>query len=322
MTWTSYWRVLLGIVLMGGLYSCAKSPEEKVIAAVDEALNLLSQSTPKCQEAIDVLEKLGRQNRDQRYLTTLASAYACRGGFSELTLFDEVETIDSNFDDFLGSLTQLSEASETAAASARFTDVQTAIDILLYAGSKSAPSAVEQKALFGNRYGNNMNLQALYMILIQLGRYAEWYGNTDGTGNKGTGASGNVCFMDYTDPTAAVVAVGHAANACNSASAGHPDLDYATVTSAVARKRLCQGAMLVNNLLDILENTTLSSNSSLGDIATIYAQIEPYITVISSDPDIAAFIENRSQSACETAAAANDDVLQQFFAAVFERALP
>ena len=316
-----YLRLLLGVILLGAVGACSKSPVEEVTDAVDEALNLLSQTTPNCQKAIEVLEKIGRQNKDARYLSILASAYACRGGFSELTLFAEVSTIDSDFDDFLGSLTMLSEAAETEADSDRFTDLQTAIDIMLYAGSKAVPSAVDQKEIFGNRHGGNMNLQTLYMIMIQLGRFARWYGNTDDTGNKGTGPSGNVCFMDYTG-AAAVSATSHASNACNAANAGHPNLDYATVTSAVAQKRLCQGAMLVNNMLDILENTTFSSNSSLGNISNIYAQIEPYITLISADPDMAAFLENRSQAACVTDAAADDENLQNYFAVVFERALP
>lgn len=311
------------LVFTTGVVGCSKKPADEVVDAIDEALTLLSQSTPACQKAIETLEKIGRQNNDPRYLSILSSAYACRGGFSELTLFAEVDTISADFEDFLGSLAQLSEGQEDSAESARFNDLQTALDILLYAGGKTVPSAVQQQTVFGNRHANNMNLQILYMTLVQLGRFAYWYGNTDGTGAKGTGSSGNTCFMDYPLPSASAIAAGHASNACNGGNTGHPNVDYGTVTSAVARKRLCQGVMLVNNLVDILANTTLSTNDSLGDIAAIYDEIEPYITMASAlDPDMPAFIENRSQTACEADTASDDSLLQLYFAALFERALP
>lgn len=324
MSLSPYLSALLGLLLLSTLVACGKSKEQAVTDEVDKALNALSRSTPDCQAAIDILEKLGRQNKDPRYLQTLASAYACRGGFDELTLFAQVSNISSTFDQFLGSLVKISISSETQADSARFNDLQTAIDIILYAGGKSAPSAVQQESIFGQRQGSNMNLQALYMILIQLGRFSRWYGNTDGTGDKGAGLSGSTCFMDYPDATAGAVAVGHGGgNACVSTNAGHPNVRYATVTAAVAQRRLCKGVMLVNNLLDILKNTTLSSNSSLGDISSIYADIKPYVdTAALLHPAMPAFIDNLAQSSCESTVASDDTVLQRYYGALFEGGLP
>lgn len=323
MSLRNYLLTLLSFAILGALSSCSKKPAEEVTDAIDDALTFLSAGSPKCQEAIDVLEKLGRQTTNARYMSTLASAYACRGGFSELALFDEVDTLSSEFDEFLGSLAQLSDADETAADSARFNDLQTAIDLLLYAGGKVVPSAADQKVRFGNRQGSNLNLQAMYMILIQLGRFARWYGNTDDLGVKGGGPSGSTCFMDYTYAPAGVIAASHAANACSTSNAGHPDVDYGTVTASLAQRRLCKGAMLVNNMLDILENTTLSDNDALGDIATIYEDIQPFIVTASAlDPEMPAFIDNVSQAACEADAAADDHVLQLYYAALLEYALP
>ena len=313
-------RLILSGLLISGFTACSKSSDQNVIDEVDKALDALSQETPKCQSAIDILEKLGRQNKDPRYLQTLASAYACRGGFDELTLFNEVGSINSTFNLFLGSLAKISISSEAAADSDRFKDLQTAIDIILYAGSKTTPSALTQESIFGHRQGSNMNLQALYMILIQLGRFSRWYGNADATGVKGTGTSGSTCFMDYTDATAGVTATSQGGgNACTTTNAGHPNLRYATVTAAVAQKRLCQGVMLVNNLVDILANTQLSSNSSLGDISQIYADIKPYIDAAGLlHPQMPAFIAGPSQSSCQTTVAADDTVLQRYFGALFE----
>ncbi len=309
---------LLGLML-ASLMACSAKPEEEAMDAIDTALYHLSRKSPECQKAIDVLEDLDDQEDNPRYVQTLASAYACRGGFSELDLFDEIDTIDSQA--LLGSLSELTSSAQTEAESDDFDDLQQAIDILLYSGERTTPSAAAAKTKFGNRHGTNMNLQALYMILVQLGRYASWYGNTAG-GAKGAGALGNTCFFDY-DPAPLVVATSHAGNACTGASQGSDSLDYAGVTAAVAQKRLCQGAMLVNNLLDILENTTLSSNSSLGEITDVYDEIEPYIDAAAIlDPGMPAFIATLSQADCETAVALDDSVIQLYFASIFEGALP
>jgi hypothetical protein len=308
--------IVFAVILSG----CAKNEEQKVIDAVDTALYHLSQSDPDCAQAIKVLEAVGRQPRNPRYLHTLASAYACRGSFSELTLLAEVDTISAD-NLFLASLAQLSTSEQSQAESDEFTDLQTAIDLLLYAGEKTIPSASEQQAIFGNRHGANLNLQALYMIIVQLGRYARWYANTDATGAKGAGAGTNVCLFDYAVGPQ-VVATSHPSNACSGVNTGHPDLDYTGVTQTVAQKRLCQGAMLFNNLLDILENTSISSDSSLGDLSEVKDALDPYITLASARPDVAALLATLSQAECETTVAADDEGMQYYFATLFEGGIP
>ncbi len=319
-------RILFRILSLGALLvvaACSQTPEEAATSAIDQALYHLSQPTPECQKAIDVLEDIDDQDKNPRYLQALASAYACRGGFSELTLFDEVDTIESDFDEFLGSLAALSTSEQTEAESDEFADLQRAIDILLYAGGKTTPSAAQQKAVFGARQGGNLNLQALYMILVQLGRYARWYGDTNDTGNKGSGSAANTCFFDY-GAGALAVATGHGGgNACVAGNSGHVDLDYAGVGTAVAQRRLCQGAMLINNMVDILDNTTLSSNDSIGEIANLSAMIDPYLATASAlDPDMDDFIATLSQEDCEDLVAADDDVAELYFASLFEGGLP
>lgn len=316
-----WWSFLVGLVLGGLVVGCSKTSDEKVTDAVDTALYHLSQTTPECQKAIDVLEDIGRQANDARYLQALASAYACRGNFSELTLFDEIDTIDSSA--FLTSLTELSTSAQTVADSSDFDDLQTAIDILLYAGGVSTPSTATMKTNFGTRQAGNMSLQALYMIIVQLGRYTRWYGNTDSTGVKGSGSLGNTCFFNYGAAALAVATSYGGGNACQAGNTGSPDLDYGTAGTSTAQVRLCKGAMLVNNMLDILNNTTLSSNSSLGDISSLLASITPYIDAAEAlDPGMPAFIANLKQSVCETDVAADDSVAQLYFASIFEGGLP
>lgn len=313
------------LALLGAAVACSASKDEKVVDAIDTALYHLSQNSPQCQKAIDALEDISGQDLNPRYVQTLASAYACRGGFSELTFFDEVDTVDSS--DFLGSLAQLSSSTQNEAESSDFTDLQTAIDLILYSGNRTSPSALTTISTFGNRHGTNLNLQAAYMIIVQLGRYVRWYGNTDAAGVKGGGAQGNTCFFDYSStgvPTPLSVATSYGAgNACTGAGQGSASLDYGGVTSAVAQRRMCQGIVLVNNLLDILENTTLSNSDALGDIREIYDDIQPYITAAAVlDPGMPTLIETLAQVDCETIATGSDRTPQLYLASLFEGGLP
>ncbi len=318
-------HALLLVACALGSSSCAKNDELKVIDAVDSALYHLSQATPACQEAIDVLEGVGRQPENSRYLQTLASAYACRGNFSELTLFGEIDTISAD-QYFLGSLAKLSSSEQAEAESDDFDDLQTAIDILLYAGGKATPSATEQQTVFGARQGGNLNLQALYMMIAQLGRYARWYGNGDADGDKGDGGAANVCFFDYSTtgaPAPNTIATAHGgSNACTGTNNGHADLDYIIAGQAVAQRRLCQGLMLFNNIYDVLQNTTISSDSSLGALGDVVDALEPYIITAEAYPGVAALIATLSQEDCETALAASDTAAQYIFAALFEGGMP
>lgn len=313
------------LILLLIAVSCSASKEEKLVDAIDTALYHLSQNDPECQKAIDVLEDISGGGSNPRYVQTLASAYACRGGFSELDFFDEVGTIDST--NFLASLAQLTTSAQNEADSDDFNDLQTAIDLILYSGGRTSPSALGTIDKFGNRHGTNLNLQAAYMIIAQLGRYVRWYGNTDAAGVKGGGAQGNTCFFDYDSngvPTPLSVATGHGGgNACTGAGQGSASLDYAGVTTALAQTRMCKGIMLVNNLLDILENTTLSSNDALGDIREVYDDIQPYITSAALlDPGMPDLIDTLAQVDCETIATTSDRTLQLYLASLFEGGLP
>lgn len=313
------------LAMLCGAVACSASKEETVVDAIDTALYHLSQNSPQCQKAIDALEDVSGQDSNPRYVQTLASAYACRGGFSELTFFDEIDTIDSS--NFLASLAQLSSSAQNEADSDDFTDLQTAIDLILYSGNRTSPSALSTISTFGTRHGTNLNLQAAYMIIVQLGRYIRWYGNTDAAGVKGGGAQGNTCFFDYDStgaPTPLSIATSHGGgNACTGAGQGSASLDYGGVTAALAQTRMCHGIILVNNLLDILENTTLSNNDALGDIREIYDDIQPYITAAAIlDPGMPDLIETLAQVDCETIAAGSDRTPQLYLASLFEGGLP
>ena len=84
-----------------------------------------------------------------------------------------------------------------------FDDLQTAINILLYAGNLSAttePFATNRALKFSSDEAADMNSQLLFMELVQLGKYMRVYGNGNSLGVKGAGNPLlNTCFTTYTD---------------------------------------------------------------------------------------------------------------------------
>ncbi len=320
-------RLLLALSLTT-LLACTSGPKEKIENGIDSALYYLSLPTPNCQKAIEELEKIGRQNNNPLYLRTLASAYACRGNYGELIFFGDIDNISSNASSFFGSLTTLGLATQSAPEPDSFLDVQRALDVLLYAGGQSTPSYTNLVTIFGQRQANNLSMQTLFMLLTQLGRFNYYYGNVDAAGAKGLGAGANNCFYPYPGVIQTTVAdVADTGGRCNSGSApvGHPQLNTATagITNAIVNRRLCYGVVIVNNLIDILTNIEFSNNDALGAIVDLKDTLEDLLTQADSipDPDFQAFLEVKSQSACEATLNSDNEVGQIYFAAIFEGGL-
>jgi hypothetical protein len=308
------------------LTSCGQSQNEKTTSAILSAK--ISLTNNDCQKAIDALEAVGRDQSNAEYLSTLASAYACRAGFSEITLLgSDAKKISSA--NILGSFSTFSTSPMTSADSdAKYNDLQTAINILLYAGGISVPAHASRARVFNSRDLGNLSTQAIYMVLAQIGKYAKYYGNPNTLGAKGQGANTNSCYFEYADVNA-LAAVGYlntntsndTCDALSTAGEGHPDLDIGVETPANVKRRMCQGAMLFNNLIDLLLGTTLSTASSVTSITQLESSIESYISncSISSTGGTTIGISLcgiRSQSVCEATSTMAD--LEIFFAAVFE----
>jgi hypothetical protein len=81
--------------------------------------------------------------------------------------------------------------------------------------------------------------------------------------------------------------------------------------------------VIVNNLIDILTNIDFSANDALGAIVDLKDTLDDVLSQAQSipDPDFQAFLEVRSQSACEAILNADNEVGQYYFAAVFEGGL-
>ena len=323
--------LILSLLIL--LYSCAKTPAEKVDAAIDQALTYLSDD--KCTKAIDLLEGVGRDLENPIYLQVLASAYACRASYSEIIfLSSEISKIDSSAANLMKSLTTLILSNETAANSAKYVDLQEAIDVLLYVDS-SQPSQVAREAKYGPRKAGDMGVQALFLALTQVGKFLDFYGNVDALGAKGAGlpsvdeqgAIASNCFVEYTEARSLVFLGAGGGSVCNDMASddGHPDLSFAAPSLVTTKKRMCQGLMLVTNVIDILENITLPASSSYGDLTNVATTVSALKSAITTaDPTLSTLVDTTSQADCETlvANASEFDNLQFIYALLFEAGLP
>ncbi|MFZ4712234.1 MAG: hypothetical protein ACOYL6_00865 [Bacteriovoracaceae bacterium] len=306
-------------------FGCGQSAKEKKDSAILSAR--ISLTLGRCQDAIDTLESLGRDHFNADYLTTLASAYSCRAGFSQIVFFgtDVAKISSSNIN---GSFSKFTTSPMTDSATpdtdAKFSDLQTAIDILIYAGNLSTPSNAGRSQYFNSRDLGNISTQALYMVVAQIGKLAKYYGNPDSTGLKGMGSGINTCYYTYADPQAVAAIAWINANTsndtCNALSpAGHPDFDTGVETIANVKKRMCRGVVLFNNFVDLALGTTLSAGSEFTSLKSVQVEIEDYIVscaISTSGTPLGTLCNERSQSSCEATATLQN--LEIYYAAIFE----
>ena len=318
-------RSFILIFLLFLFCSCAKTAPEKVDEAIDLALSYLTNE--QCDKAIDVLEDAGRDTENAIYLQVLASAYACRASYNEITfLTTDIPAINSTAVGLMKSLSLLTLSGETATNSAEYVDLRQAFTILTNVDA-AQPSYVTRVASYGARKASDMGVQTLFLGLVQLGKFIHYYGNVNATtGVKGGGTQSNNCFLEYTDPRA-IVALGALGATCNDMSTddGHVDLSFAAGSLTATKKKMCEGLVLVTNIIDILENITLPASSSYGSITTLPATISTFKTsIIAADATLSTLLNTTSQSTCETlvTAAAEFNNLQYIYALLFEVGLP
>lgn len=318
-------NLLLTISILG-LLSCGKSTDEKVDAAVLGANIALSKGN--CQTAIDELESVGRQDKHARYLKTLASAYACKAGYSVVTFFAS-DIAKSATPAPLGGATLYSTSQATVtgalADDEKFNNLQMAIDILLYAGglaSTAEPFATTRATHFTADEAADINSQLLFMMMAQLGKYMHYYADTSTTGIKGSGILPNTCFMDYSainadDPAAVTGLLAANGGACVAANAGHVELDP---TTAAGKKKLCHGVVLLNGIIDLLPSIVVAAGGTeLGSVSTLTAQITAFKNLVDDFfPEIATVFTTVNQSTCETSPAITVKALEAYFIGTFE----
>jgi hypothetical protein len=321
-------RGYLSLILCLFIFGCSK--KEEVTNAVDEALYYLSLSTPDCEAAIDVLQDVDAEDDDYRYVQTLASAYACRADFSELTLFSEIDVLQAGATEFLNSLTKFSMSPETEADSFGYTNLWNGINTIIYSAGQASSDAAARETAYGSRMGGNLNLQTLYMMMIQLGKFLHYYGNVDASGVKGGGAANtdeqgatpSTCIFDYTGDALTYINGNPLTGSCNAnADLGHPDLDGGVANLSTTIRRMCEGMVLLNNIVDILNTTSLSSSDSLGELGSVVTDINTAITAAEGAyPQLSTLIDTKDVDACQTYSetGSNFDNLQLYYAVIFE----
>jgi hypothetical protein len=302
-------RLILLILLI--LLSCAKKPAEETNEAIDVALSYLSDE--KCDSAIDVLEDAGNDSNNPVYLEVLASAYACRTGYSTINFItDDIPVISASGSNIFTGFAGLSSSLEPTTDSAAYLNLYRAIDIL-----RDSSTQTEREASYGTRKSGDIGVQLLLLSIVELGKFLNHYGNADDSGAKGLGSgTTSTCFMNYTyAPAQVIVAAFPVANNCNSNTDGHPDMTNA---------RACEGLMLFTNVLDVLNNIDLSGSedlSALEDVATQANLLKT--TALAADASLETLLNETSKSACEAALESSTQVnnMQLIFALLFEAGL-
>ncbi len=313
--------IILILFLALLLTSCGADKEVEIEDAIDKANICLS--TSDCECAVEALELLGRQNQNASYMKTLASAYACRTGYTTTNFFsNDLSLIDAN--NLIGSMTTFStSASMDAPDNEDYLNLQTAIDILLYAGGLSTSqntTATKRLAKFSAGDAGDINSQVLFMIMAQLGKYFSYYGNAS-NGIKGTGANTNQCLAAYDDISGISYAflVSESPGTCNAGGlVGHPDIG--TIASGLNIERMCQGVVLFNNFLDVFPNIIASIGGTDFDaLEGIEAVIDAAKLILTTaHPTASDVLEVTSQTKCEADNAGDDTNLQIYFIYILE----
>lgn len=314
---------LIAVLLLS--FSCGKSTEDEIKDNIDSANILLS--TRQCQSAIDLLEGMGRQNKNAHYLKALSSAYACRAGYST-TVFFGTDIEKTATPGPLGGITTYSTSTVASTSpltdDLKFRDLQTAIDILLYAGGISAttePTSIARASYFTASQAGDINAQLVYMMLVQAGKFMKVYADADASGVKGGGSAGNNCFTDYSNADDDVKdLVPLLPGACKVLNDPHPQLDSSLMTVTERRKRLCEGVVLFNGILDLLPSIILSAGGGdLDDIANVTGIIETAKDTLETVyPAVGTVLNVLSQTNCETDPAITTGTLEAYYVGVFE----
>ncbi|MBD67109.1 MAG: hypothetical protein CME62_18050 [Halobacteriovoraceae bacterium] len=313
------------LVILVTLISCAKTDDEARSSAIREARHLLT--TMDCSAAQDVLDEVDEEKDDPEFVSVYASAIACDAGYSDITsALPNFEDLDSDPTTLFGSMAAFASSNETVADAATYSKLKEAIDYILEADGGTQPSTSQRISKYGSRYGNDLSMQAFVMITVAFGKFLAFYGNADSDGVKGQGSitGGGTCYGQYEfDADVNDYLDNGVTGSCTGSSQGHADIAADSADDADAKRRLCEGIVLFHNLLDILANSELSSNDSLGDLSDVEDSINTLFDTATSfettqswsSGNVLKFKAITSQSACEAEDQAD---VERYFVIMFE----
>lgn len=299
------------------LTGCGASSKEKLENAILTAQIYLN--TKECDKALDAINSVASDGSNSNYLITKASAYACKANYSTIRLFsDDVDKFGNP--SVFGGLARFSTSSSMDAYdNDEYTNLENAINILLYADGKidadKDPTSDRRAAVLTPEGLSDVNSFLVYLIMAQLGKYAYYYGNASSTGVKGSGTLGNTCYLNYSNNAAKVLILADPPGSCTDpTNHGHADLG---ATGSLNVERMCQGVVLVNNLLALIETVLAAMTGNELDAVNI-ADLKTQLANVSGVPGASNVVSVLSQTKCETDNATDDQYLQLYFAAVIE----
>jgi len=305
--------------LLVGLSSCGKTDEEKLKIKYNQIE--LALNNRDCTEAQKVLTTITGQELIPKYIKLKSVITACFGGFDLLGFFlNEIPTLASSSGSLLGSLTQFSYSNMTSPTDSNYLKIKSAINTLMYAGGVTSSSNANRSAVFGKAQADQLDINLLYLTLVQMGKFFQYYGEVDNnlptnpapTLYKGTalGSTSN-CILTYTTAaTALLPPLG--TNLCNigvtsPGSADLPDIALNPLT----KTRLCEGIILFNNFIDLVANIDLVGSNVLSGLATNFTSLCSTAGITTCDI--------RDQAVCEATA---DLEIESFYAVLLEEQLP
>lgn len=316
-------KILFILLTLTTIVSCAKTDEALLDSSKREALYHLTHG--RCSKAKTALDEVDYQNSDSEYIRLYSDVYACKAGYSQLsTVVDNLGSLTATSADLFTTLASMPASQlETEADSTAYTNLMLAINTLVYSNG-STPSAASRITKFGSREAGDMDYQALFLILIEMGKYFGYYGNVAADGTKGGGAGTEECLAQLTDATAGgYLDTFNGGDSCDNADMGDNTKSGIKSGDTDYLKKLCEGVVLFNNFQDILANITFSSNSSeLGDLVNVGAVLNTIESTAAAVPGVGTAITDyqdmTSQSACEALAVTNGNELQRYFGLIIE----
>lgn len=306
--------------------SCAKTDEAAKESALREARFHLTNGD--CSDAEDALDQTDEDKTDADYVATKASVLACFAGYRDSETVANLLAIDTSTLDatnVFGTLAAFTSSDENSADATSYTKIIEAITYILDADDGSTPSTTNRLAYYGRSAGNDLSMQAIFMLATGLGKFFAYYGNTNSAGLKGAGSASNGCIANYTFDVAVNGDISGDANygSCGGASDGHPDLDTGVVASATVFRRMCEAIVMYNNFAEILSNMDLTTNTTLGDLSDIESTLQQVYTAAQllessytwNNNAVTSMQSITSQSECE---ALSTDDIQRFMVVLFE----
>jgi hypothetical protein len=320
-------RLLTFSILIALMFSCGVQNDETIDNAIDQANRLLSKN--QCDTAISTLEAIGRQNTNHLYLITLASAYACRGGYNELILFAN-DFPNISVANALGGFTLFSTSDDmTSPTSSSYTDLNTALEILYSAGGFSVSNPTtssDRRSIFGTAKGGDIDSFILYMTTVQLGRFLRYYGNIDTTtGSKGGGPGLANCLLNYDGATSMAV-TGSISDYLRDEDTGNCVVDDDGNDELGTQYNIditlaCQGVVLLNNFLDVLpavlDDYAGNELSELGSIKTIMQSAKTILLTELAAGGVG-MGSTTSQADCESINSSSSEHLEVYYTVMFE----